>query len=108
MAVKVTSSKTWDIDKIVREIDQPEIKVVIYFFSLSFEKYNPQKALSAVFPKAECIGASMYGGWSTSGAINDGITVMSLSSDEVAEVFVTFQEGVKKDPITVAHEAIAE
>ncbi|MDR1839477.1 MAG: response regulator [Treponema sp.] len=108
MAVKVTSLQCWDIDKIIEEIGQPDIKVVIYFFSLSLEKHNPEKAFSAAFPGAKCIGASMYGGWCSKGAVETGITAMSLSSDEVEEVYVTFQEGVKKDPIAAAHAAIAE
>ena len=106
MAVKVTSLHNWDINRIIQEIDQPNIKVVIYFFSPYFEEYYPQKAISEAFPEAECIGSSMCGGWASTGAVEKGITIMSLSSDEVAEAYVTFQEGVKKDPINAAHAAI--
>ncbi|MCL2758623.1 MAG: ATP-binding protein [Treponema sp.] len=108
MAVKVTSSQDWNIQKIIDEVGQPRIKVVVYFFSPSFEEYKIQKALVQAFPGAVCIGASMYGGWSSSGALRTGITVMSLSSDEVAEVYFSFQEGVKRDPILAAHLAISE
>src|SRR5215471_1335520 len=108
MAVKATSLQNWDIDKIIREIEQPDIKAVIYFFSLSFEEYNPQKAISAAFPNAACIGASMHGGWCSNGVIETGITVMSLSSDEVEEVYVSFHEGVKEDPVAAALAAIDE
>ncbi|MDR2965378.1 MAG: response regulator [Treponema sp.] len=106
MAIKVTSLHNWDIDRIVQEIEQPNIKVVIYFFSPSFEKYHPQKEISRAFPGAVCIGSSMCGGWASTGAVEKGISIMSLSSDEVAEVYVTFQEGVKKEPIDAAHAAI--
>jgi len=108
MAVKVSSTQNWEFNNIIDEIGQPNIKIIIYFFSPSFEKYNPQKAFSEAFPGAVCIGASMCGGWSSKGAVKTGITVMSLSSDEVAEVFFTFQEGVKKDPINAAHNAIED
>ena len=108
MAVKVTSLSNWDIDKIVKDIEQPNVKVVVYFFSPSFEKHNPPQAFSNAFPYAKCIGASMSGGWSSTGAVEKGITVMSLSSDEVAEVYVSFQEGVKEDPINAAHTAIED
>jgi signal transduction histidine kinase/CheY-like chemotaxis protein len=108
MAVKVTSLYNWDLDKIVEEIGQSNVKAVIYFFSPSFEINNPQKYLSDAFPAAVCIGASMHGGWSSKGAVETGITVMSLSSDEVDDVYVSFQELVKKDPIMAAHAAIAE
>jgi signal transduction histidine kinase/CheY-like chemotaxis protein len=108
MAVKVSSTQDWEINNVIDEIRQPNIKIVIYFFSMSFEKFNPQKAFLEAFPGAVCIGASMYGGWSSKGAVKTGITAMSLSSDETSAVFFTFQEGVKKDPIAAAHNAITE
>jgi signal transduction histidine kinase/CheY-like chemotaxis protein/HPt (histidine-containing phosphotransfer) domain-containing protein len=108
MAVKAASSHDWDINKIVNEIGQPNIKLVIYFFSPFFESYSPHLAFSQAFPEAECIGVSMCGGWSSGGALEKGVTAMSLSSDEVEHVFLSFQEGVKKDPIAAAHAAIDE
>ncbi|MCL2801659.1 MAG: ATP-binding protein [Treponema sp.] len=106
MAVKVTSLQNWDIEKIIIGVWQPEVKVVIYFFSASLEKYEIQKALTEAFPGAICVGASMYGGWSSEGAIETGIAVMTLSSNEVADGWVTFQDGVKIAPILAAHTAI--
>jgi len=108
MSIKVTSLREWDINKITEEIGQSDVKTVIYFFSTSLKENNPHKALSEVFPNAVCIGASMYGGWSSMGAIKTGITLMSLSSDEVEHAFVSFQEGVKKNPIAAAHAAIED
>jgi len=108
MAVKVASQQEWNIEEIAREISQPDIKVVVYFFSLSFEKCDIQKVFAKTFPKAVCIGVSMHGGWSSKNAVKTGITAMSLSSDEVEEVFFSFQEGVKKEPIVAAHAAIDE
>jgi signal transduction histidine kinase/CheY-like chemotaxis protein/HPt (histidine-containing phosphotransfer) domain-containing protein len=108
MSIKVTSSRDWNIGGIVNDIGQPNIKAVIYFFSPSFEHHKPHKAISKAFPDAACIGASMIGGWSSGGAVESGITAMSLSSDEVEEVYVTFQEGVKEDPVMAAWAAIAD
>ncbi|MCL2211918.1 MAG: ATP-binding protein [Treponema sp.] len=108
MAVRVTSLQDWDIQKITDEVGQPNIKAVIYFFSTSFEGIKIHKAITSAFPAAACIGASMYGGWSSSGALKSGVTIMSLSSDEVEDVYVSFQEGVKRDPILAAHLAISE
>ena len=108
MAVKVISLREWDINQIVNQIGQPGIKAVIFFFSPSYERVDLQKELADAFPQAVCIGSSMYGGWSSDGAIRTGITIMSLSCDEVEEAYVSFQEGVKKDPIKTAHAAIAE
>ena len=113
MAIKVTSSPDWNLAEIIAGIEQPDIKTVLYFFSPSFEKYEPQKALTKAFPLASCIGASMIGGWSTDGsgggrALESGITAMSLSGSEVEKVYVTFQEGVKDDPISAAKAAIAD
>jgi signal transduction histidine kinase/CheY-like chemotaxis protein len=107
MALKV-SSQDGDINEIISGIDQPNIKAVIYFFSSSFENENLQKTIAEAFPEAACVGASMYGGWSSMGAVKTGIIAMSFSSDEVEETYVSFQEGVKKDPIMAAHAAIAE
>jgi len=108
MAVKVTALREWDSKGLIDAIDQPGIKAVICFFSTSFEQYNPQKAIAEAFPGAVCVSTSMYGGWCSQGALQTGITAMSLSTDEVEETFVTFQEGVKDDPIKAAHAAIAE
>jgi hypothetical protein len=108
MPIKVASRKTFDIEGIAKEIEQDNIKVVIYFFSVDFEKYEPQKALKKAFPQAVCTGASMIGGWSSREALETGITAMSLSSDEVAEVFVSFQTGAKADPVRTARNAIDE
>ena len=108
MAIKVASREIWDINGIIEEIRQPDIKILITFFSAAYEKYEPQKALKQAFPNAVCIGSSMIGGWSAQKALETGITVMSLSSEEVDSVFVTFQEGVKNNPARAAQSAIAE
>jgi len=106
MAVKVTSLQDWDTERAIIGVWQPNVKVVVYFFSLSLEKLEIQKALADAFPDAVCIGASMHSGWSSDGAIETGVAIMSLSSDEVAEVYFTFQEEVKRDPLLAAHAAI--
>jgi signal transduction histidine kinase/DNA-binding NarL/FixJ family response regulator/HPt (histidine-containing phosphotransfer) domain-containing protein len=108
MAIKVTAQREWDIKSIIDGIDQDDIKAVICFFSPSFEQYNPQKAIAAAFPQAVCASVSMYGGWCSDGALETGITAMSLSADEVDEAYYSFQEGVKEAPIKAAHAAIAE
>jgi HPt (histidine-containing phosphotransfer) domain-containing protein len=108
MAVKVSSSRNWETDKIIEEIKQPNIKVVIYFFSPSIEQHNPHTFFSETFPEAVCVGASMYGGWSSGGAVETGIAAMSLSSDEVEQTWFTFHEGVKKNPVIVAYSAIID
>jgi len=107
MAVKV-SSHDRDINEVIHGIEQPNIRAVIYFFSPSFENENVQKAIANAFPEAACVGASMCGGWSSIRVVKTGIVAMSFSSDEVEETYVSFQEGVKKDPIMAAHAAIAE
>jgi signal transduction histidine kinase/CheY-like chemotaxis protein/HPt (histidine-containing phosphotransfer) domain-containing protein len=108
MAVKVSSSQNWEIDRVIEEIKQPNVKVVIYFFSTSIEQHNPHNFFSETFPSAVCVGSSMYGGWSSNGAIDNGIAAMSLSCDEVAQTWVTFHEGVKKNPVIVAYSAIID
>ncbi|MDR1837907.1 MAG: FIST C-terminal domain-containing protein, partial [Treponema sp.] len=108
MAIKVTSLQNWDINRLIEEIGQPDIKTVIYFFSLSLEEHDLPREFARAFPGADCFGASMCGGWSSEGAIKNGVTAMSLSGDEVEQVYVSFQEGVKNDPIAAAHAAIAE
>jgi signal transduction histidine kinase/CheY-like chemotaxis protein len=108
MAVKISSSQNWDINEVIEGIKQPNVKVVIYFFSTSLEKYNPHRFFSELFPSAVCVGASMYGGWNSNGAVKTGITAMSLSSDEVAQTWFTFKEGVKKNPVIAAYAAIVD
>ena len=108
MAIKVASFRDWNIAGIVDGLAQPDIKVVLYFFSPAFEQFEPQKALTAAFPGARCIGASMVGGWSSGGAIENGITAMSLSAEEVGGVYVSLREGVKEDPVAAAKSAIAD
>ncbi|MDR0786204.1 MAG: FIST C-terminal domain-containing protein [Treponema sp.] len=108
MSIKVAARQSWDIDGLIKEIAQPDVKAVIYFFSIEMERFEPHKAFKRAFPRAACVGASMVGGWCTSGAIEKGVVAMSLSSDEVAETFVTLQEGVKRDPALVAQKMIEE
>jgi len=108
VAIKSCSLKNFDIEKIKIMIDQPNVKAIIYFFSVGLEKLEPQKAIKKAFPQAACIGASMIGGWAREGAIETGIVAMSLSSDEVAETFTSFKEGVKGDPAAAARASIAE
>ena len=108
MTIRVASQNDHNIEKIIKEIEQPNIKVILYFFSPDFEKYELHKTLVKSFPKTICIGASMIGGWSTGGALENGVIIMSLSSDEVAEVYTSFQEGVKEDPVRAAKAAIAD
>ena len=108
MAIKVSSRSNGDFQGLISEIDQPNIKSVIYFYSVELEHLQPQAAIKKAFPGAQCIGASMIGGWNTRGAVSKGITAMSLSSDEVDTVFTVLKEGVKKDPRAAAQNAIAD
>ena len=108
MAIKVSACHTTNMNELIREIDQPRIKAVIYFFSVEFERCEPHKALKQAFPRASCIGASMSGGWCTAGVVEKGIVAMSFSEDEVEEVFVSLQEKAMEDPVSAAKAAIAE
>jgi hypothetical protein len=40
MAIKTSARNTLDIEGIVKEIDQPDIKAVIYFFSVEYERFE--------------------------------------------------------------------
>ncbi|GHU48031.1 hypothetical protein FACS1894200_04340 [Spirochaetia bacterium] len=108
MAIKVAMRKTLDIAGLSKELEQPAIKVVIYFFSIDLVPQEPHKAIKKAFPQATCIGSSMIGGWCTDGVLAKGIVAMSLSSDEVAQAFVSFKEGVKKDPSRTAQAVLDE
>ncbi|MDR0453309.1 MAG: response regulator [Deferribacteraceae bacterium] len=108
MAIKVATCQRYTVNEIISELNQPDIKIVLYFFSPEFETDEIQKSFTKAFPEAKCIGASMIGGWSAQGALETGITAMSLSSDEVADVYVSFQEGVKTNPVKAARAAISE
>jgi hypothetical protein len=48
---------------------------VVYLFSVELERFEPHKALKKAFPRAACIGASMIGGWCTTGASEKGINL---------------------------------
>ncbi|MDR1955402.1 MAG: FIST C-terminal domain-containing protein [Treponema sp.] len=98
MAIKVAASRSGDMDALITAIGQPQVKAVIYFFSVACERLEPQKAIKRAFPQAACIGASMIGGWCSSGALDKGIVAMSLSVDEVEDAFILMQEGVKEAP----------
>ncbi|MHB9293225.1 hypothetical protein Holit_02346 [Hollandina sp. SP2] len=108
MSIKVALRHSWDIEGLVKEINQPNVKAVIYFFSIELERFEPHKALKRAFPHAACMGASMIGGWCTAGASKKGIIAMSLSSDEVEETFIALQEGVKQEPTLTAQRITAE
>jgi hypothetical protein len=106
MAIKYATSRTADISGIIREIDQPNIKVVIYFFSMEFELSAPHKAFTQAFPRAACMGASMNGGYSPAGVLDTGIIALSFSTEEVAEASVFLQEKVREDPVQAARNLI--
>ncbi|MDR2793233.1 MAG: FIST C-terminal domain-containing protein [Treponema sp.] len=108
MSIKVAFRRNWDIDGLTKEIDQPNVKAVVYFFSVELERFEPHKAFKRAFPRAACIGSSMIGGWCTTGATEKGVIAMSLSSDEVEETFIALQGGVKQDPVLAAQKIIAE
>ncbi|MDR0562698.1 MAG: hypothetical protein LBG73_08425, partial [Spirochaetaceae bacterium] len=78
MAIKTASRTQYDIEGIIKEINQPNVKAVVYFFSTEFERYKPQDALKQAFPGAVCIGSSMVGGYSNFGAMEKGVCAMSL------------------------------
>jgi len=108
MAIKVASFRDWDLAGIVGAIAQPNAKAVICFFSMAFEERQPQKALAGAFPEAQCICASMLGGWSSGGAVENGVVAMSLSAEEVEDVYMAFETGVVGNPAGAAKAAIAE
>jgi len=108
MSIKVASHNECNTEKIISEINQADVKAVLYFFSPSFAESGIQEKFAKAFPKAVCIGASMIGGWSSEKALDSGITAMSISSNEIENVYLSFQEGVKKDPIGSARAAISE
>ncbi|MDR0557785.1 MAG: FIST C-terminal domain-containing protein [Treponema sp.] len=108
MSIKTAVCRSFDRDALVKGIEQPNVKAVIYFFSIEFERFEVHKAFKQAFPQAACIGASMMGGWCVGGAVEKGIVAMSLSSDEVAETFIAMQEGVKRDPALAAEKVIDE
>jgi hypothetical protein len=108
MAIKVASGSWTSIERILSEIAQPDIKAVIYFFSPDIGQHGIHQKMKAAFRQACCIGASMIGGWSTSGAVESGLVAMTLSGDEVAETFVAFREGVKADPRKAAQGILAD
>ncbi|MDR1909466.1 MAG: FIST C-terminal domain-containing protein, partial [Spirochaetaceae bacterium] len=108
MAIKTASRSSFDVEGVINEIRQDAVKVVIYFFSVEFEGQQPQRAFKRAFPQAVCIGSSMIGGWASGGAVEKGICAMSLSGEEVAEVFTAFREGVKADPALAARGALEE
>jgi hypothetical protein len=73
MAIKSSSRSGYDIDGIIAEITQPDVKVVVYFFSVEYEPKAPHKSLKQAFPQALVVGMSMIGGWSTGGPVKKGV-----------------------------------
>jgi hypothetical protein len=98
MSIKVSAGRAAELDRIVEELRQPDIRAVLYFFSPELERSGIQAAFGRAFGQARRIGASMIGGWSSAGPVETGIVAMSLSGDEVEESFVAFREGAKADP----------
>ncbi|MDR1956775.1 MAG: FIST C-terminal domain-containing protein [Treponema sp.] len=106
--IQVAARQRYDIDGLISEIAQPEVKVVIFFFSVEYERFEPHKAIKRAFPQAVCIAASMIGGGAPSGTVAKGMVAMSLGADAVEEVFASFKEGVKAAPERAARQGIEE
>jgi hypothetical protein len=96
------------MDGLLKDIEQPGLKVLIYFFSMEYERFEPHKAVKRAFPQALCVGTSMLGGWSSNGIVGKGLLAMSLGTDEVEEVFSSVKEGIKSAPELCAKTAIEE
>jgi hypothetical protein len=108
MAVKVSSGRGDEVQRVISELAQDDVKVVLFFFSPELERSNLQKAFGAAFPRARRAGASMIGGWSSRGPVEKGIVAMSLSGEEVDECFSALREGAKADPQGVARSLAAD
>lgn len=106
--IKMGGRQSYDIDGLIKEIEQPRIKVVLCFFSVEYERFEPHRALKRAFPQAVCVVGSMLGGWCTTGVVKKGVVALSLSTDEVEEVFSTLKEGVKTDAAKTAAEAVED
>jgi hypothetical protein len=108
LSIKVASGSVSETSRVLREIEQPDIKVVLYFFSAELASSNIQLEASGKFPGVPCVGASMIGGWASGGPVAKGIVAMSLSAAEVDEAFVASTEGVKKDPVAATRRVLAD
>jgi hypothetical protein len=108
MSVKVASGSSNELSRVVAEVTQHDVKVVVFFFSPEMESQNPQAEFARAFPKATRLGASMIGGWASAGPVDKGLVAMTLGGDEVEEVSLSFQEGVKKDPTGVARSLVSD
>jgi len=106
MSIKVSSGT--DVGEVIADIAQDDVRVVVYFFSPGYERSGLPSAFSQAFPSAKRVGASMIGGWSSSGAVEKGLVAMSLSGEEVVESFAAFREGVKADPSGAARAAASD
>ncbi len=108
MAIKTSSGPGSELDRILRDVGQPDTRALFYFFSSELAGSGIVEAVNGRFPGAACVGASMIGGWSNAGAIEKGVTAMTISSDEVAEAFVAMREGVKDAPAQVARDVLSD
>ena len=108
MSIKVGSRQNYDMDGLLKEIEQPGLKVLIYYFSMEYERFEPHKAVKRAFPHALCVGSSTQGGWSSNGMVEKGLLAMSLGTEEVEEVFFSVKEGIKNDPVRCAKAAIED
>ncbi len=98
MAVLTAATTGPNIDEVLDQIDQADVRVVLFFFSLDLKHAELHTRVHARFPNAACLGASMIGGWGPLGPMESGFTAISLSSHEVGSTIVSFREGVKADP----------
>ena len=108
MSIRVSSKPSASAADIIGEIEQPEIRAVIYFFSPELASSGLHASLSARYPSVPCIGASMIGGWSSAGPVEKGVVALSLSSSEADEAFVSFAEGVKADPVAATRRVLTD
>jgi predicted nucleic acid-binding Zn-ribbon protein len=106
MAIKLASRAIYDVEGIIKEIAQPDVKAVVFFFSVEYAANHPGAAFKKAFPSALCAGMSTYGGWSSQQVFGKGITAMSLTSEEVAVAVGSLQESAASNPSNAASAAI--
>ncbi len=108
MAIKVASSTTGDIQEVLKDINQPGIQLIIYYYSINLKSRELHKIIQEKYPHVKSMGCTMIGGWSDKGAIDNGIVALSLSDNEVENVVISFQTGVKSNPAGAAKKLIED
>lgn len=97
MAFLVGHTSSNNIESLIEQIDQEEIKFILVFYPVEIKGEEIGRKLKNRYPQAVIFGCTMIGGWCPAKPVDKEIIAASLGADMIERVFPFMETGIKKD-----------